>query len=90
MILYGSNYKLVKYIDSKEGRCIIAAVKSQETSFILANAYFPNDHVQGKIFAEKLYDNIWEMQNELTEFLTILGGDFNTCISDNETELAMN
>jgi hypothetical protein len=24
------------------------------------------------------------MQNELPEFLTILGGDFNTCISDND------
>ena len=84
MILYGSKYELVKHNECKEGRSIVAAIKSQEISLILVNAYFPNDHVQGKLFAEKLYDKLWEMQNELPEFLTILGGDFNTCISDSD------
>ncbi len=42
------------------------------TKFIVANAYFPNDHKQGKAFAEKMYTKVLEVQAEYPDHVTFL------------------
>jgi hypothetical protein len=32
-------------------------IQNDETKFIIANAYFPNDHKQGIVFAEQIYED---------------------------------
>jgi hypothetical protein len=51
----------------KEGNLI----QNDEIKFIVANAYFPNDHNQGVTFAEKMYTKVLEVQAEYPDHVTI-------------------
>ncbi len=72
-------------IDGKDGRQIVAVIKNNNTTIIAANAYFPNDHKEGIKFAETFYLKILEAQSKYPESLTICAGDFNTCISNEDS-----
>jgi hypothetical protein len=37
-----------------KGRQLVAVIQNDETKFIFANAYFPNDHKQGIVFAKQI------------------------------------
>jgi exonuclease III len=85
IILYNNKYELKLALEDKDGRMIVAVLKSDDSIIIGANAYFPNDHREGMIFAENLYLKILEAQSEYPDSLTICAGDFNTCISDEDS-----
>jgi exonuclease III len=84
IILFGNNFEVITQSNSNDGRNIIAAIESQDLKLILVNAYFPNDHSQGRTFADEMYDRLLEIQFDHPDFSTILGGDFNTCMSKND------
>ena len=85
IILYNKNYEITdKYCD-EEGRNIIIAIENDDTKLIISNAYFPNDHKIAILFAEKMYLKLLEFQHNLPEYQTISGGDFNACISSNDS-----
>jgi exonuclease III len=81
IIPYNKQFDLVyKYADGEE-RQLVAVIQNDETKFIIANAYFPNDHKQGIVFAEQIYTKILEVQTEYPEHVTFFAGDMNVCLS---------
>ena len=85
IILYNKQFDLVyKYADG-EGRQLVAVIQNDETKFIIANAYFPNDHKQGIVFAEQIYTKILEVQTEYPEHVTFFAGDMNVCLSSTDS-----
>ena len=85
IILYNKQYELVHKFADCEGRQLIAAIQNDETKFILANTYFPNDHKQGITFAETMYTKILEIQADFPDFVTFYAGDMNVCLSTNDS-----
>jgi len=66
----------------KEDHC--AVIQNDETKFIVANAYFPNDQKQGIAFAKQMYSKVLELQTEYPEHVIFCAGDMNICLSSNE------
>jgi hypothetical protein len=85
IILYNKQYNLVDKFEDKEGRQLVAVVESDESKFIIVNAYFPNDHKQSLVFAELTYTKILEMQTIYPEHLTFFAGDLNVCLSSKDS-----
>ena len=85
IILFNNKYEIKVSHEDDEGRYIVAVVEHEEQTIILSNAYFPNDHKAGIVFAEKLYLKILEAQAEFPSNLTICAGDFNTCMSTEDS-----
>jgi exonuclease III len=86
-ILYSKDYKTIKTDLDAEGRQLVTTVGNDEDTFILANAYFPNDHKGSIDFTETLYTKILAYQSVYSEAITIMAGDINTCL---EAEDSMN
>jgi exonuclease III len=62
IILYNKQFDLVYKFADGGGRQLVAVIQNDETKFIVANAYFPNDHKQGIAFAEQMYTKVLELQ----------------------------
>jgi hypothetical protein len=58
IILYNKQFDLVYKFADGGGRQLVAVIQNDETKFIVANAYFPNDHKQGIAFAEQMYSTV--------------------------------
>ena len=85
MLLFSNDYEVkYEYID-EEGRLIVAVLEKNEESFIVSNAYYPNDHKEGIIFAEKMYLKILETQAEFPDSVTICAGDYNVCMNPEDS-----
>ena len=85
IILFSDKYEINYVHKDDEGRAIVAVISNEERTLILANAYFPNDHKAGIKFAENLYLKIIEAQVEYPNSVTICAGDFNLCMSKNDS-----
>ena len=60
-------------------------LESDNLKVIVGNVYCPNDHEASKDFMEMVYDKIFEIVDRHTDAFLILGGDFNACMSDNDS-----
>jgi exonuclease III len=58
MILFNKRFQTKLIHKDSEGRLIIVVVEDGDDKFILVNAYFPNDHRQGIVFADEMYSKI--------------------------------
>ncbi len=77
IILFNNKYDVQhEYLD-ESGRQIVAVLKQDDKTLVVSNAYFPNDHKEGIVFAESLYLKILEAQAIFPENITICGGDYN-------------
>jgi hypothetical protein len=85
IILFNNKYEVKFSYEDEEGRNIIAVLEHEEQTIIVSNAYFPNDHKAGMVFAEKMYLKILEVQSNYPNNLTICAGDFNTCMSNEDS-----
>jgi exonuclease III len=85
IILYNNEYKTLDTFSDEKGRNIIVAIENDDVKLIISNAYFPNDHKEGIVFAEGMYLKILEFQHKFPEHQTIAGGDFNTCMSTTDS-----
>ena len=85
IILYNKKYDLLHKSYDNDGRQIVAVIQDEERKLIVSNAYFPNDHKQGIIFAETIYTRILEAQNLHPDHLTIYAGDWNVCLGDGDS-----
>jgi exonuclease III len=85
IILYNNALELIECSKDNEGRLLTIVVQNQDSRFILANSYFPNDHKVGITFAERVYLKILEMQYKYPDFLTIAAGDYNVCMKINDS-----
>jgi exonuclease III len=85
IILYNNELELIDKFNDELGRQLILVLKNEDTNLIVTNVYFPNDHKQGLDFAEKIYIKILEFQNEYPDNITLIGGDFNTCMNPNDS-----
>ena len=84
IILYNNEYELKEEYADQEGRQLIIAIKKEEKKFIVANAYYPNDHKVSLRFANDLYEQMIRMQQNYPEFEIIYSGDLNTCLTDED------
>ncbi len=85
IILYNKDFSIVEKHNDGNGRLICIAIEKDEIKLIIANVYFPNDHREGMVFAEDMYLKILDLQHRLPEYHTILGGDFNLCMNNNDS-----
>ena len=85
IILFSQDYKVINKFNDEEGRQLVAIIETEETKLIVANAYYPNDHKMAIDFTEKLYTKILECQNEYPGYETICAGDFNVCLTDDDS-----
>jgi len=82
--LFNSKYDIKHVEKDKEGRRIIAVLEEDESKFIIANSYFPNDHRIANSFTEVLYTKMLEIKNNFDEHIVISGGDFNVCLASSD------
>jgi exonuclease III len=87
MILFGNEYTVNSYESDEGGRLIIASIQKEENKFIIANAYFPNDHREAINFTESMYEKLLEFQHTYPNHETICAGDFNTCLKKGEDSM---
>ena len=87
MILFGNEYTVNSYESDEGGRLIIASIQKEENKFIIANAYFPNDHREAINFTESMYEKLLEFQHTYPNHETICAGDFNTCLKKSEDSM---
>ena len=85
MILFGGGYECIEKSTDAGGRFAVAVLESDIIKVIVANVYCPNDHVDSKVFMENVYDKIYEIMDRHTDAFLILGGDFNACMSANDS-----
>jgi exonuclease III len=85
IILFNKKYDLLHKSYNNDGRQIVAVIQDEERKLIVSNAYFPNDHKQGIIFAESIYTRILEAQNLHPDHFTIYAGDWNVCLGDGDS-----
>ncbi len=71
IILYNNDYKTLDTFSDEKGRKIIVAIENDDVKLIISNAYFPNDHKEGIVFAEGMYLKILEFQHKFPEHQTI-------------------
>ena len=83
--LFSDKYEIKYSHDDNDGRHIIAMLTNEDENIIVSNVYFPNDHKEGIAFAEKVYLKIIELQNEYPNNSTICAGDFNMCMSTEDS-----
>ncbi len=82
--LFNNKYDL-KHVDTdNEGRRIVAVLEDEESKFIIANSYFPNDRRVSIGFAESLFLCIIKMKQIYDDHIVISGGDFNVCLSQQD------
>jgi exonuclease III len=85
IILFNNKYDVQhEYLD-ESGRQIVAVLKQDDKTLVVSNAYFPNDHKEGIVFAESLYLKILEAQAIFPENITICGGDYNVCMTKEDS-----
>jgi exonuclease III len=84
IILYKNSFDLIDSYKDVEGRHLTIVLKSDDRHHIATNVYFPNDHKKGIIFAEQIYLKVLEFQHKYPDNYTLLAGDFNTCMSEND------
>jgi exonuclease III len=85
IILFNKEYDLVHKFADHKGRQLMAVIGNDERKFIVVNAYFPNDHKQGVIFAEQMYTEVLEVQSEYPDHITFCAGDMNVCLSSKDS-----
>ena len=79
--LYKSDLNILDIYKDQEGRQLTIVINKENRNYIAANVYFPNDHKKGIDFSEQVYLKILEFQHKYPENYTLLGGDFNTCMT---------
>ena len=84
IILFNNELKIIEKNEDEEGRLLIAVLQSEDSNWIVANAYYPNDHRIGIAFAEKMYLKVLEMQAKYPNHTTICAGDYNLCLTDKD------
>jgi exonuclease III len=86
MILYNSSLKILMRSSDEEGRMLNVVLQNEdeESGVILSNVYYPNDHKAAIEFSEKAYLDILKLQSEYPNFVTVCGGDFNTCFTEKD------
>ena len=84
LTLMGEDFKIIHTDKDQLGRLIIAVVENNEEKFLIANVYCPNDHRQSNTFLENVYTKILEVKNIYPDTYIILGGDFNSCMNQND------
>ena len=85
IILFNEKYEVKYEFNDNNGRQITAVLSYDGKNIIVSNAYFPNDHKEGIMFAESIYSRILEAQAEYPDSLIICAGDFNACLSPDDS-----
>ncbi len=83
--LFKQDYEVLENVKDLEGRSLIIVVKNNDSKLIISNSYFPNDHKLSIAFAETKYLKILEMQHKYPEYLTVAAGDYNACMTPNDS-----
>ena len=79
--LFNNKYEVRHVEKDREGRKIIAVLEDDDSKFIIANSYFPNDRRAAIGFTEALFMSILETKQKYDEHIVISGGDFNVCLT---------
>ncbi len=83
--LYNNDYETLESYSDNNGRHQVIVIENEDTKLIISNAYLPNDHREGIIFAEEMYLKILEFQHKYPEHVTIAGGDMNVCLENQDS-----
>jgi len=59
-------------------------LKKEDSSLIVMNSYFPNDHKEAIKFAEESYTKLLETQAEYPDSRIIWAGDLNVCLTQED------
>ena len=84
-VKYEDSFKCIEKTTDAGGRFALAVLESDVIKVIVANVYCPNDHVESKLFMESVYDKMYEIMDRHTDAFIVLGGDFNVCMSNNDS-----
>ncbi len=84
LTIVGSNFKEIEIFRDDSGRQLFIVVESNTEKFLVANVYCPNDHRRSKEFVDEVYNKILQIRNKYPDVHTILAGDFNSCINNDD------
>ena len=82
--LVSNDFNVVESFKDKAGRQLFTIVEKDETKFLVANVYCPNDHRSSIAFIESVYCKILEYRNIYPDIYVILAGDFNSCMEEKD------
>jgi len=85
IILYKNDFEILEKYSDDVGRNLMLVLQHNEIKLIISNSYFPNDHKDGNIFAEKMFQKLLELQYKFPEHQIISGGDFNLCMTEKDS-----
>ena len=83
--MYDNSFECLDSFIDDEGRAAMVVIENDRLKALVVNVYCPNDHKASYIFMEKVYDKIFELLDKHPDAFVILGGDFNACMSDNDS-----
>jgi exonuclease III len=81
---FSNNFEILHNEDDDSGRMLLTVVKNENDNFLIANVYCPNDHKVSLNFVEKVYVRILEVLSDFPDCHVILGGDFNSCLTNKD------
>jgi len=82
MTLLGHEFNVLYTHKDEVGRQLYIVAQKGDDKYLVVNVYCPNDHKQSITFIDQVYTKILEIQDTYPDCFVILGGDFNTCITD--------
>jgi exonuclease III len=80
--LFSKDFEVIHTFKDNVGRTLINLVQRDEVKYLLVNVYCPNDHKASLVFIEGIYSKILEITYEHPDCHVILGGDFNSCLTE--------
>jgi exonuclease III len=80
--LLSFDFEIIFIYSDEQGRQLHLVVERGEEKYLVVNVYCPNDHKQSIAFVEKVYNQILETINIYPDCYVILGGDFNSCLTE--------
>ena len=82
LILFDPSWELVDHEIDNEGRFCLAILNNFESNYIFSNIYAPNDHNLN--FFSNVFNSLINAQTAYPNSNTILAGDFNFVLSNND------
>ena len=80
--LFSNDFEVVHSFKDNIGRKLITLVQKEEEKYLLVNVYCPNDHKASLDFIEEVYLKILEIISDHPDCHVIMGGDFNSCLTE--------
>jgi hypothetical protein len=84
MTIISREFEVLESQNDEEGRMLLLVVQNKVEKFLVVNVYCPNNHSKSLEFINNVYINILEVLNNHPDCYIVIGGDFNSCLTEKD------